>query len=175
MRHLRAFIIGLLALFIVATLFSLVLPSKPRISRASNMPGTADSVFSRAGDLRNWYNWYQPIAQSGINPVFSPSTTGSGAWMKLNDRSLRMVHCDSGSIRVRVEAPGQTEMEMVMNVQPLGGRTDSCVVQWYVEREVGWLPWQKFATILYDNMLGPDLEKSLTQMKLQISDSSRLK
>lgn len=175
MRHLRAFIIGIIALFIVATLFSLVLPSKPRISRATNMPGIADSVFKRAGDLRNWYNWYQPIAQSGISPVFSSSSIGPGAWMKLNDRSLRMVNCDSGTVRVLVEAPGQTEMEMVMNIQPLGGRTDSCVVQWYVEREAGWLPWQKFATIMYDNMIGPDLEQSLASMKLHVYDSSQVR
>jgi hypothetical protein len=47
----------------------------------------------------------------------------------------------------------------------------SSTVQWYFDFQVKWYPWQKFQSIVYDQQLGPVMEKSLGNLK-RIAENS---
>jgi hypothetical protein len=44
-------------------------------------------------------------------------------------------------------------------------------VQWYFDFHVKWYPWEKFQSIVYDQQLGPVMEKSLNNLK-RIAENS---
>jgi hypothetical protein len=157
MRIVKLAIISAVVLFLVTYLFSLIIPSQIRISRAMNISVPNDSLRAQVTDLRQWKQWNELVNNPGLtnqqykenefssdqlNVTRQPSTgdTLFTAWRQQNARVL---------------ASGFTWQ----------GTGDQLVVQWYFDVKLRWYPWEKFGSIVFDKQLGPPMEKSLGNLK----------
>ena len=157
MRFVKLALISGVILFIVIYLFSLIIPSQIRISRAVNISVPKDSLVKAVADLRQWQNWNELVsnpdltskqftdnlftsAQLKVTKAAQAGDTLLTTWQQKNARVLT-----SGFIWV--------------------GENDKLVLQWYFDVKLRWYPWEKFGSIVFDKQLGPPMEKSLANLK----------
>ena len=157
MRFVKLAIISAVILFIVVFLFSLIIPSTVRVSRAIDIAAPKDSLVVKLTDLRQWRQWnelsnYKELAneQFAENVITSehmtitkkgqPGDTLLTDWKQPNARVL-----NSGFTWI--------------------GDDGQLVLQWYFDIKLRWYPWEKFGSIVFDKQLGPPMEKSLGNLK----------
>ena len=51
--------------------------------------------------------------------------------------------------------------------------SDTTVAQWYFDFHLDWYPWEKFGSIIFDQELGPPMEKSLLDLKNTLEKQAR--
>ncbi len=170
MRLLKAFLVGATGLFIVITLFSLLIPSRVRVSRAVLIDGTsAAAVRAQIANFPNWTNWH---------PIFT-SDSATGSWQTNGsanaETSYRIAHgnqnilltpqpSDSIATRFLLHAAGENEVENEIVVLPLPAQ-QAVQVEWRAITKLSWYPWQKFYGIFIDQLTGPGYETALNSLK----------
>ena len=58
MRLIKLAIISFVLIFLLITAISLTIPSKIRISKATNLAATGEQVFSLVKNENNWHRWH---------------------------------------------------------------------------------------------------------------------
>ena len=160
MRIIKLGIISLIIFFIVITLLSLLIPSKVRISRAVNISAEKDSIVNALADLRRWEDWNYMVSDSlHPNPVYE----------------YNVIHSDDLQVEIRRSKPDTliTVWHKKAGRDIAGGFTwqtsgNVTVVQWYFDFTLQWYPWEKFSSILFDKQLGPQMERSLRELKTML-------
>jgi hypothetical protein len=157
MRALKLFLISAVVIFLLLTGFSLLLPSHVRVSRAINIAAPAQSIRPYMSDLREWKQWNKLLADSSI-------TIGSvdSSIIKTNRFDIILLTVGQDSVSTRWEQPNGKVFTGSFSLIPSG---DTTIVQWYFDFHLRWYPWEKFASIIYDDRMGPGMENSLTQLK----------
>ena len=56
MRFIKLFLVGVIGLFVVVTLMSLLLSSQVKVSRAVVISAPAGKVYTQLADFKNWKN-----------------------------------------------------------------------------------------------------------------------
>jgi hypothetical protein len=143
-------LISVVFLFLLITAFSLFIPSHIRISRAINIAPDKTVVWNAVTDTRQWKRW---------NPPF------------MND-SLQAEH------EIRVKPLQQTDSSFLVQLQQGDKRpltngwqlyrhtvTDSLTLQWYMDFDLKWYPWQKFGSLFYESTYGTMMEQGLANLK----------
>jgi hypothetical protein len=157
MRYVKLAIISAVALFLVMYLFSLMIPSTIRISRAVNISVSKDSLRAKVMDLRQWRQWNELVNNPGLTNQQYTENGFSCDQLKVT-RLLSTGDTVFTSWRqqnARVLASGFTWQ----------GSGDQLVIQWYFDFKLHWYPWEKFSSIVFDKQLGPPMEKSLGNLK----------
>jgi len=157
MRFVKLAIISAVVLFLVIYLFSLIIPSTIRISRAVNISVPKDSLQAAVTDLRQWEHWNDLVSNSDLtNKQFTESSFSSDQ-LKITSqpRVGDTLYTTWQQKNARVLASGFT----------WHGDNDQFVIQWYFDVKLNWYPWEKFGSIVFDKQLGPPMEKSLGNLK----------
>lgn len=173
MRLVKLFLISVLAFVILIFLISLLLPSKAVIERSGVIEAPAAVVYAQINDLRNWQHW-NPWTQSlGTQPLtFSEPASGAGAWYSwVNDRQTQA----SGKVTITDSDPsGGLHYDMIFrDMKPVRGgleiktTTDgkATAIRWYMQTDLGWLPWWKLRGFMADKLMGPEVERGLTNLR----------
>ena len=170
MRLLKAFVVGATGLFIVVTLFSLLIPSRVRVSRAVMINGVSPAdVRAQVANFTNWHNWH---------PIFTmDSATGNWQTTKRAEggSSFHIMHgnqdiiitpqaSDSIATRFLLQVSGENDVENEIVVLPLPAQ-QSVQVEWRSITQLSWYPWQKFYGIFVDQLTGPGYETALNSLK----------
>ncbi len=151
MRLIKLALISIIFLFLIATAISLLIPSHIRISKAVNLHAEKNSVISLIKDTSRWKEWH---------PAFIP-----------NDSAKKF---PSITIIPKIQNDSEVVMQMQQgNKTPvLSGwktyeyaSTDSITLQWYMDFNLRWYPWQKFGALFYENTYGVMMEKGLDNIK----------
>jgi hypothetical protein len=149
MRLIKLVILSFVFLFLVVTAISLLIPSHIRISKATNIGHTKDSIFALIKDEGRWSQWH---------PAF------------MNDTLHRMA-------AIQVRPVLQSDSEVVFQLQQPKKRpvingwkiyhtsADSLTLQWYMDFHLHWYPWEKFGSLFYENTYGVMMEQGLTNLK----------
>lgn len=157
MRYVKLALISGVVLFIIIYLFSLIIPSQIRISRAINISVPKDSLAAAVTNLRQWQQWNEFVS--------SPDLT---------NKQFTGNEFTSGQLKVKKQAQvGDTLLTtwQQQNARVLTsgfvwmGNDDQMVLQWYFDIKLRWYPWEKFGSIVFDKQLGPPMEKSLANLK----------
>ena len=157
MRIIKLGLISVIMIFLVIFLLSLLIPSTVIVSRAMTVNVPSDSVYPKIKDMREWKEWNVLLRDSALtNPTFQPSTFSSA------EMTVNFLSEDSAGIKTEWLRKGQDPVTGGFGITPAGGAT---VVQWYFEFHVGWYPWEKFGSIIFDKQLGPPMENSLDLLK----------
>src|SRR5215211_4593178 len=151
-RLIKLAIISFIVLFLVVTAISLLIPSHIRISKAINIGGHQKaSIFAQIIDTGRWQNWH-PVFMT--NPL--PVKTASIYRILQSATDLEIVY------QLR-----QDHHKQVTNGWKIYSytTTDSLTLQWFMDFEVPWYPWQKFGSLFYENTYGVMMEQGLSHLK----------
>ena len=151
MRIIKLAIISVVFFFGLVTLMSLLIPSHIRISRATNMSPSAGYILQKIADTSRWNQWHPGFMDSSGNLP--------GHQLKRIPVSLKN---DEFVCKVQ-----QGEKKPVINGWKLysGSPGDSITLQWYMDFQLSWYPWQKFGSLFYESAYGTMMEQGMTNLK----------
>lgn len=157
MRIFKLALISGVILCIVFFLFSLIIPSHIRISRAMNIATTKDSLLTHLADLRQWQQWNEMANNPSLtNKQYTDGSITSDQ-VKITKQAL------VGDTLFTVWQ--RSSDRRFASAFTWNGSGDQLVVQWYFDFQLNWYPWEKFSSIIFDKQLGPPMEKSLGNLK----------
>jgi len=165
MRLIKFAFLGLVALFLVLTVLSLLLPSDIRVSRVVNVAASRrQEVYTAVSDLRAWRKWNDFVFQSSVTNIrYSSPSVGAGAFLQSDQLRIEEKKVDTAGVLLN--------WDMVNGKQFAGGfeflspNPDSLTVQWWFEFHFRWYPWEKLGIFVYDRKLGPVMEESLGSLR----------
>ncbi len=154
MRLIKLALISIVILFAMATLFSLLIPSDIRISKAINVSATRDSVLQLVGNRDRWKEWH---------PAYRPGdSTRNFARIKFNT-----ITQNDSSVVMELSQGDKDPVINGWNVYEYEG-VDSVTVQWYMDFHLEWYPWQKMGSLFYENTYGIMMQEGLDQLKKRV-------
>ena len=157
MRIVKLAIISAVVLFLVTYLFSLIIPSTIRISRAVNISVPTDSLRTQVTDLRQWKEWNLLVNNADLtNPQYTEKAFSSD--------QLKVTSLPSTGDTLFTDWHQQNSRTLASGFT-WEGNGDQLVIQWYFDVKLRWYPWEKFGSIVFDKQLGPPMEKSLGNLK----------
>ena len=171
MKVIKLALISFIFLFTVVWLISLLIPSRVRISRAVNMYANRDSVMAGIKDPSRWKTWYP-----GLDSAKPLLVDGKLKGMIVDEKSRgQMVYLSLDSIKpdeVTVRFVGNNMKPVINTWTTISySYSDSLTLQWYMDFNLRWYPWEKFASLLLDKSYGPQMEKGLTKLKNNVQAS----
>lgn len=157
MRFVKLAIISAVILSIVIFLFSLIIPSTVRISRAIDLAAPKDSLITQLADLRQWKQWNTMANNVELTNEQFQENVITSEQMTITKKALvgDTLFTDWKQPNARVLNSGFSWY----------GNDGQLVLQWYFDIKLRWYPWEKFGSIVFDKQLGPPMEKSLANLK----------
>ena len=151
-------------MFIIVTAIGLFFPSTVRVSRAIDIYATSDTLHHFISDVKYWKLWMQGAEKSTIQ-FLSAKTAGAGTVARIGNDEVGILSAAPNSILIQWKG-------IKGNIQNSGFELISypakniTTVQWWFEQHINWYPWERFASIMNDKILGPSMEQSLNNLKL---------
>jgi hypothetical protein len=172
MRLIKALLVGATGLFVIITLFSLIIPSRSRVSRGITINvGDSAMVYQLVRDFGNWRKWH-PVFTSDSASLSchggDSSAADSACIIRHHGRDIRITHLtsNSGSARFLLQASGENDIENEIIVVQAGA--GAVQVEWRSIAHLRWYPWEKFYGIFMDKLTGPNYEAALNGLKLYV-------
>ncbi|GAO43639.1 hypothetical protein [Flavihumibacter petaseus] len=144
MKILKLAFWSILFFSLLLLVFSLLIPSHVRISRAIDIQAGKAQVLPLISTNDGWTKWN----------AYAQDSSGKFRF-EIRSVSDSLVEADW-------TAGNKTYPS---NLALYGLKSGTLTVQWYVDFKLSWYPWEKFGSILYDNQMGPVMEQSLRQLK----------
>lgn len=160
-RLIKLGVISAVALFLLITAMSLLLPSTINISRAIDIAAPFDTVYENINNVNRWKNWYANYDSANVS--FPAKTAGPGAVIRLNNTTVTVVESTADSIKT-VWSSGTKTLKGSFNFYRQPG-SSLVTVQWHFVQQVRWYPWEKFASIVTDKTISPVMQRSLDNLK----------
>jgi hypothetical protein len=156
-RLIKLALLSFIILFLIATAFSLMIPSHIRISKAANFHvSQKQNLLNSIKDQSQWKNWHPAYKNDSLQRTKS----------------------------INITMLSQSDSEVVMQMQQgnkapvISGwklhefpKADSLTLQWYMDFKLKWYPWQKFGSLFYENTYGRMMEQGLTNLKSQLENT----
>lgn len=139
MRFIKLGLISAVVFSLLITVFSLMIPSHVRISKAIDIRTSKEYILNQLTATANWKYWYP-----GADSVKPEAEIG--------------VVTDSSVIA------RQERAELGWNLFD-SGIPQTTTVQWYMDFHLRWYPWEKFSSLLLEKRYGPVMEKGLDNLK----------
>jgi hypothetical protein len=154
MRVLKLALLSFLFLFGLVTLISLLIPSHIRISKAIDLNSKNDSAYSLIANKDKWPLWHP--AYKNLNDTAQLKWLQETSWKKL----------------------AQNDSLIIVEIRPKGKRTitngwqfyrhnnsQNQTLQWYMDFNLPWYPWQKFSSLFFEGTYGKMMENGLNNLK----------
>ena len=170
MRLIKAFLVGATGLFIIITLFSLLIPSRVRVSRAVLISNTSnDAVYRQIASIENWKNWHPIFTMDSakISPVLPVIAGKDSAYVfkhRGRDIIITILRVGPGSIQFLLQADGENDVDNDIVITSLPSQ-NAVQVEWRAITKLHWYPWEKFYGIFVDRLTGPGYEAALNGLK----------
>jgi hypothetical protein len=160
MRIIKLGLISVVFFAIFLTLFSFLFPSHIRISKATDITASRDSLVAQLADPAKWKNWF-PGSDSAIshylNGYMDGITTKDGKDLILKNTSDSLIIATYKINKQRTTETGWNIFE--------ANTPGAYTVQWYMDVHLRWYPWEKFSGLLMEKRYGPMMEQGLQNLK----------
>lgn len=153
MRIIKLALISFVILFGIVTLMSLLIPARLRISKATNLSADRSQIFALLKAEPVWHPAYLDTASSKQMAVLKKSA---------------LTETDS-TLTYTLQQPGRTPVTNGYQLYGADGN-DSLTLQWYMDFNLRWYPWEKFSSLFYESTYGRMMEQGLTSLKKQLSN-----
>lgn len=164
MKIIRLAILSFVFLFLVVLVISLFIPSHIRISRAKEIYAPASSVHAMLADPSAWQDWY-PNLDSATLYSENGKTAGVES-TKTGYRKLRLDGVSDTAISTMYIVEGREPVSSGWTLHAgKAGSQELVTVQWYMDFNLRWYPWEKFASLVFEKSYGPMMETGLTRLK----------
>lgn len=168
MRLIKGFIIVLTGLFIVITLFSLMMPSNVMTVKSVIIHSKTEPVFNEIADLGKWKNWHPLFIQDSSNIKTSDPSFGVSAnaeWFSNSKKNiLQITEVLQNQLKTTLSREGEKDINNIILISALSD-SNNVQVEWRVITKLKWYPWEKFSGIFIDKMTGPGYELALNNLK----------
>ena len=170
MRLIKAVLAGATGLFVIITLFSLLIPSNVRVSRAVIINNSSvGEVYPQIMPFKNWKNWHPIFTTDSVSlSANPPEITGNDSGCIIRHRGkevrIRLISADSSSVKFLMQASGENDIEndIVITALPV---QQAVQVEWRSITRLHWYPWEKFYGIFIDKLSGPGYEAALNGLR----------
>ncbi len=168
MKIFRLLFFSVLILFLIVTGISLFIPSHIRLSKAINIAATADTVFGEINDPGRWKNWFP-----GLDSARLLYEDGMVKGLVINDSAeqyIRVIEKKKDEIITELRAGSKkiiSGWKVISYDQP-----GSTTLQWYMDFQLRWYPWEKFASLLFEKSYGLKMEQGLNNIK-KLAEANR--
>jgi hypothetical protein len=148
MRLIKLAIISFVFLFIVITIISLFIPSHIRVSKAIDIKSSSATVISLIENKSNWVKWHPAYMnqKEKIDTIEQPVKKSDTLFL------LKLIPSNAKTLISTWEIHN-------------GYTADSLTLQWFLDFQLHWYPWEKFSTLFYDKTYGSVMEQGLTNIK----------
>ncbi|HEX3023921.1 MAG TPA: hypothetical protein VHP12_01825 [Chitinophagaceae bacterium] len=156
MRFIKLGLISAVVLFAVITLLSLLFPSTVIVSRAVNINAPKDSVVYLIKDFNGWKMWVDGMQKTSVKIISKTEADLAGTKVLIDTTS-----------NYAIKSSWQNKSRKMISVITLINDPSSkiTVAQWQFEQKVKWYPWEKFASLMNDKILGTMMETNLARLK----------
>ena len=168
MRFVRLALLSFIFLFLVIWVLSLFLPSHITLSKAINIKAPADSISAMIKDPLRWKSWYPgmntglPYYENGVlkGMIVNNSDPRNPVYLKLDK--------DEGNL-ITAQFVGKN-IKPVINTWRIIEHTptDSLALQWAMEFDLRWYPWEKFASLALEKTYAPKMEQGLIELRKRV-------
>lgn len=163
MHFIKLGVISVVILFILITIIGLLLPANVRVSRTVDVNATSFKVYDLIADISNWQKWVSGVNENAFQ-VLSSNSDGKIIKAKIGSNEVSIIIATQNSIvtlwKGRNNRQQQSRFVIIQNQS-----VKVITVNWIFEEHVQWYPWQRISTIMNDKILGPEMEKSLENLK----------
>lgn len=168
MKKVKGIVFVLIGLFVVVTLFSLLMPAKVMTVKSVLIHADSTLILSEVADLKNWKRWHPVFANDSNNITISePSDKpNSFATWNTNSKENRLLITNINESQVKFSLIRKSENDVVNIISVYSVRESNAVqVEWRVLTTLKWYPWEKFGGIFLDKITGPGYEMALNNLK----------
>ena len=166
-RLIKGFLFVLIGLFIVISLFSLLIPSRVIVTKGVVINTNSTKVFTELRDLKNWQHWL-PVFKT--DSVRLNCSTGEGLnsfceWEsggKIN--KFRMDSLTSDKVEVTLMQQEENDVVNTIRIFPLAD-SNTVQVEWRAITKLKWYPWEKFHGLFIEKMSGDSYDDALKSLK----------
>lgn len=157
MRFIKLIGISVVILFALVTALGLLFPSRVIVSRAVDITAPKDSILLLIKDINGWKKWVE-----GMNDQSVVISSPTKALLGKTDVTITKV-TDSSVTSVWV---GRNGNQQIASINVFGDSTRiQTVVQWQFQQQLKWYPWERFASMMNDKILGTMMEQNLNNLK----------
>lgn len=167
MKVVKGVLFVLTGLFILVTLFSLLMPSRIITVRSVNIKAKKELVMQAVSNLQEWKQWHPLLESKEV--IFSNSNNGKvgsrASWIETDKTvSINLTQVLEDGIAFTVNRKGDNAFENNITLTPVAG-TDSLEVVWRAVTKLKWYPWEKFSGIFINELTGPGYQAALNSLK----------
>lgn len=151
--------LGIISFFVIAGIIlaiSALIPSQVKIVRSIHLPITSEEAMARLADFNQWTEWNE-----FINDTVLTNLKTSTDEIISDEIKVKKVSLTNDSL---ITEWTQNETHQFESGFVLFGEDNLAVVQWYYTFKVGWTPWEKFGSAVYERQIGPKMEGSLKRL-----------
>ena len=156
MRIIKLAFFSFLVFFAILTGFSLFIPSHIRLTKVVNIQGEKDSIFALIKNKDQWVKWH---------PAFTGNLDAEQQTVFQSIEAELVSESDS-VLQMQWQQEGRKAIENGWQLYHPG--TDSTILQWYMDFNLPWYPWQKFGSLFYEKNYGQMMEQGLHNLKTEI-------
>ena len=169
MRVFKLALLSFFFLFILITLISLFIPSTVRISRAVNVYADPSQVLVPVRNLQQWTQWYPGLKSISPDKIHFTNESGKPVMTIPGSTVIIQTANDQQVLADLVGARGKKIMNGFNAITH--NQSDSVTLQWYMDFNLKWYPWEKFGSMLYEKMYGATMEQGLSNLEHLIDSS----
>ncbi|QJR79492.1 SRPBCC family protein [Alteromonas pelagimontana] len=176
MRMLKKLIYGLLGLFVIFLVIGLMLPTQYEVQRSIIIDAEPEAIYPNVVNLRAWPQWgvwfirdpNMQITYSGPDRAIGMQSTwlsevqGNGEVEIVQLEHNKRVVYQLRFVKKNIGSTGQVTLEL----KPEGTR-----VTWTDSGKVSDNPMDRYAALMMDDILGPDIEMGLENLKTVVENS----
>ncbi len=167
-KILKLIIGSFIFLFTVITIISLFIPSHVQISKAVEVHAERDSIYQQLIDPSQWHNWYP--ANDSIKVLYNNDQPKG---IEIGELKLQITRYNADTIWANYSSIANRKQ---MGTSWILFRAEtSTAVQWSMDFQLHWYPWEKFSSLLLEKRYGPVMETGLNNLKTYLENRSSKK
>jgi hypothetical protein len=168
MKLIKGALLVCIGLFVMITLISLLIPNRIVTARAVTVQADSIKLFAEISDVKNWKNWHPVLKSDTAALTFSTVTdqiNSSVAWMQ-KGKSYKLIILEKKYplVKINLQIDGEKDIENILTLMPVQEQ-GNMQVQWQSINHLKWYPWEKFAGIFMEKMVGEGNEEALQSLK----------
>jgi len=161
MKFIKLIFISFFFLFLVATCLGLLFPSTVVVSRVVDIAAPKDSIYTLTKDVIGWKKW-----MDGLNDTTVIMTTPLKANLGNTTVTITQTNNENRVINSVWETKNNGTQECTIEIFQQKGQV-SAAVHWQFVQHISWYPWERFASMMNDKIMGTMMEKNLNNLKTQ--------
>lgn len=162
-------IIASLVVFSLIILFLFALfPSEISVTRVIQINRPPEQIRKKIADLREWNSWNELIRSVNSNKNADAPYVQDSIQIRKGFFTVNLLIALPDTVVTRWQYQ-KKQFISNFNLSELQGQV---IVEWTLHFNVKWYPWEKLSSMFYDKELGPQMEKSLLNLRGELESTA---